>query len=381
MMARSSARAFLQVAIVAIFVRVILIIYGEWQDRFLQVKYTDVDYWVFSDAAAALVAGQSPYSRHTYRYTPLLALLLVPNSLLGNAWGKGLFAFFDIVAGYFIFRMLTRATNPTRAAYITAAFWLLNVMTFTISTRGNAESVLCALILASLYCLTSGHLLVGGIVFGTAVHLKIFPVIYSFAILAFLLGGKTRRSIDSPPMSPKLSTPSPTPSPNASPNSSPGSKARRRRARELASQRPSALSTPQKAIVVPVASSGRRLGNLVLFVVASIVACATLTGVCYWKYGMQYIQEAFLYHLTRKDHRHNFSPYFYLFYTEALLSLPKHFELIVFIPQAVFFIFAGLKFGKRDLPFACFIITHAFVTFNKVITSQVRILSVDRSIH
>lgn len=371
-MARSGTKAFFQVAVVSLFIRAILIVYGEWQDRFLEVKYTDVDYWVYSDAAAALYAGQSPYTRHTYRYTPLLALLLVPNSLLGGAWGKCLFAAFDVVAGYFIFRFLTRVTNPTRAAYITAALWLLNVMTFTISTRGNAESLLCTLILASLYFLTSGRHFLAGILYGAAIHLKIFPIIYSVAILAFLVGGKTRRSIDSsPPLSPKASNPSPVPSPSASPADSPNTKARRRRARELASQRPSALATPQKATAVPVVSSRRRIGNLLVFFVASVLSFVVLTGICYWQYRSQYLQEALLYHLARKDHRHNFSPYFYLFYSEAVMPLPKNFELFVFLPQAIFLVAAGLKFGKRDLPFACFISTHAFVTFNKVITSQV----------
>lgn len=66
----------------ALLLRLALIVYGELQDHFMSVKYTDVDYDVYSDAAREMAAHNSPFERTTYRYTPVLYVQMDPRLLL-----------------------------------------------------------------------------------------------------------------------------------------------------------------------------------------------------------------------------------------------------------------------------------------------------------
>jgi len=91
-----------------------------------------------------------------------------------------------------------------------------------------------------------------------------------------------------------------------------------------------------------------------------------LNGIFYYYYGYEYLYETYLYHIVRRDTRHNFSPYFYLTYL-----VPNHRVLpfLTFIPQLFNTIVFSYRLYNR-LELCLFALTFSFVTFNKVTTSQ-----------
>ena len=137
--------------------------------------------------------GKSPYQRDTYTYTPIVAALLTPNEYL-SIFGKIVFCSCDIIVGYLIYKICQLQGHSARKCIICAQLWLLNPLTLTVSSRGNAESLIALLVLSSLYFLmkkNSVHsALVGGMVYGLSVHMKIYPITYSLPIFLYLSDSK-----------------------------------------------------------------------------------------------------------------------------------------------------------------------------------------------
>ncbi|KAA0190343.1 hypothetical protein HAZT_HAZT011839, partial [Hyalella azteca] len=167
--------------ILAGLVRIGLIIYGVYHDKHNAVPYTDVDYHVVTDAARYISEGKSPFARHTYRYTPFLAYLLLPNINCHPACGKVLFCILDLVAGYLI-NCIIRLKQPVHVAVRHSLLWLYNPLLIAISTRGSAESVMACLVLLIIYSHLQGRVVLTGFALGTAVHFKLYPIIYSLPL-------------------------------------------------------------------------------------------------------------------------------------------------------------------------------------------------------
>ncbi|KAG5457359.1 MAG: PIG-M-domain-containing protein [Olpidium bornovanus] len=349
---RAAWLSFRRLFFAGLLLRLTLLIVGEYQDRHFPVKYTDIDYVVFTDAARHVIAGESPYARATYRYTPLLAWLMTPNVVWFRSFGKIVLVAADMVVGAALDSGLEDRRVPRRTRLLfCAATWMLNPVVANISTRGSAEvsepvesaaraRTASVKVFARTPSLTStcfrvgphGRLTLAALLFGFAVHFKIYPIVYAAPILTYL---ETRRK-------------------------------------------------PQ--------TGGSRgvIGKAVQFVGPARIRFAMISGgtfmflaaVMYLIYGHEFLQETYLYHVSRRDHRHNFSPWFYDLYlssspaAESTLAVAefaaRHLGLLAFVPQIGTVALLGFAYGKEDLYFAAFAQTFAFVTWNKVCTSQVR---------
>lgn len=160
--------------LISFVIHIILIIIAEIQDYYFELKYTDIDYVVFTDGARYLFNHQSPFNRQTYRYTPLLALLMTPNVFLFPQFGKILFSLFDIAGGCLLYKILN--VNSKSDNHL---LWFYNPFILIISTRGSAESMICTFVILVLFYFIKRQYILSGLCFGFVIHFKIYPVIYA----------------------------------------------------------------------------------------------------------------------------------------------------------------------------------------------------------
>ncbi|KAJ8567670.1 hypothetical protein K7X08_019878 [Anisodus acutangulus] len=289
------------------FLRVFLIVYGEWQDIHMEVRYTDVYYLVFSDAAALVATGKSPYERSTYRYSPLIAFLLVPNSFIHPSWGKFIFSASDLLVGFLINAILNLRGVPEKFCTYSVMVWLLNPFTFTIGTRGNCEPIICAIILWIIICLMKGRLVQAAFWYGLVVHMRIYPIIYALPVilvlnpLFFQYGTK-----------PALVNWS---------------------SRKSKSQQTSSCKNLMDPCCICNFLTSLFTWRRIMFGLISGAMFFLLTGVFFFLYGWDFLHEALLYHLTRTDPRHNFSIYLYHIYLHYERELSNLEKLVSFLPQ------------------------------------------------
>ncbi|EGC29881.1 glycosyltransferase [Dictyostelium purpureum] len=319
-------------------IRLILILFSEWQDANMLVKYTDIDYVVYTDASRFVVNGLSPYDRSTYRYTPLLAYLLIPNILIHPAFGKLLFVFCDMIIAYLLKGILVERFPKitSKKLLICLAAWLLNPFAINVSTRGNAESVIGAMVLATFYFLTKKKIVLASLFYGLSVHFKIYPIIYSIPIYLY---------IDE-------------------------------NFQKIKPSEYSSLNVNYTNIIKNLFTKNR-----LKFFLVSAFTFLSLTFLMYLIYGYVFLFETYLYHVVRADNRHNFSVYFYQIYLNTpivesigdLVAKPVTSGLGValasFLPQVVLLLAISLTYFN-DLEFCLLLETITFVAFNKVCTVQ-----------
>lgn len=293
----------------------------------MPVKYTDIDYVVFTDAARFVYEGDSPYLRETYRYTPLLAWMLVPTAF-GGLWfhfGKVLFMACDLLTGLLIYRILPALVSTNRRVVL-LALWLLNPMVITISTRGSSESVLTFIILLAVDTLLRELYFELAMWLGVAIHFKIYPIIYLPAIMYYLV--------------------------------------------------PKGKPLPGLARI-PVLNWLN--GKNITYAAITAASVSAWNYFMFLEYGWEFLHHSYFYHLTRLDHRHNFSVYnIVLYYKSAsqgqnsgIMSVLLGIEKSAFVPQLLISaVLVPLKMAQHSLIACLFVQTFAFVTFNKVMTSQ-----------
>uniref|UniRef100_A0A914LIB8 GPI alpha-1,4-mannosyltransferase I, catalytic subunit n=1 Tax=Meloidogyne incognita TaxID=6306 RepID=A0A914LIB8_MELIC len=290
--------------ILAFLVRLFFILYARIHDYLFNLNFTDVDYEVFTEAALLVLQGSSPYNLSTYRYSPIIAWILVPNYLFED-FGKIIFSILDVLVGWIQLQYFTQSNkiSTTKKEIISnklilfrrsiCLLWLFNLFNIIIATRGNSDALICFLNLLTMLELSKGNYLLSAFIHGLATHLRIFPLIYLPSIFLHLSNYKNKNS-----------------------------------------------GKNIKLFILNCLQNKRGF----LFIFISIFSFLLSTFICYLFYGQSFIYSSFLYHLTRVDVSHNFSPYFLpLYLSMNNKEWTKFIGIFSFFPQIICNAFFALK--------------------------------------
>jgi phosphatidylinositol glycan class M len=289
--------------------RVALVAFSLWADARLPVRFTDADYFVFRDAAAAVARGGSPYARATYRYPPLVALLLAPGEALGlgAVWGKALFCAADVACGALVVAAARAGGAPRAAARRAAALHLLSPFAAVLAARGSADALGGALLLAALAAAAARRPGAAGAALGLAAHARLYPALLALP-LALALRGR-------------------------------GPRARR----------------------VACGLCHARVRRAAAAAAATFFA-AGAAGVA--AYGADAVDEAYLFHAARVDARHNFAVAWHATYLTGRGVAGGG------AVAAVASVLGGALAARGDLPLAAAVAVWALVAGNGVVTAQ-----------
>ena len=336
---------------VSLFIRYLIIIITEYLYYTYGILYTDIDYHVFSDGAKHITKFESPYERETYRYTPLLAILMIPNVKIWYPIGKFLLSTIDVSVGYLIEKLLkiqSKQSNEEKtfgevlkeerdeAFYCYASlFYLYNPLTIVICTRGSADCIITFLVLLSLIYLEKRKYYISAVIYGFSVHFKIYPIIYAPSIFLYLLYKEFVKN----------------------------------KAKELAP-----IPFCRRVFFKIISTIKMILNNLFTTVALSYIIISSgvfffLLGIFYKLIGYKFLYEYLLYHLVRKDHRHNYSIFYYIIYLTYDINFSKYLSLVTFLPQIILILLVTI-FLYKDINLCLIVLTMIFVHFNKVITAQ-----------
>jgi len=338
------------------------------------IVYTDIDYHIFVDAAKHVRAGHSPYDRHTYRYTPFLAMILAQLPHFESI-SRYLFCVADVMCGWIIVtfrrdkrRATSAQTTVNTGSYITSSFlhfppklldallWLHNPLAINICTRGSSESfqVLLPVLLTVTLVTTSPpesslttanrnklwqRALFAGGWHGIAVHSKLYPIIYSLSLITYFAA----------PFIDHASS---------------------------ATTQFTTKTNRMQPLIRFVITWAQRLSTAapVLFCISFLATFLGLQHLAYIWYGPISLQEGLLYHFSRIDHRHNYSMHWYWIYLgRAREDFALHMTFIgrlLLVPQLVLLVYTSLVVAPTHLGLALFVQTYLFVAQNKIITAQ-----------